>query len=143
MDSRTSSQSSNGECRWTTSASDVGHHVDLVTLTSDPSHLTGHSSPVEESMELLTQAVYQLVKLYLRSFCPPLPSFTPRPALPAGGAVEGRSCREASGTTDHLQFTLFALHGVPSTWVSRSVSFSPPHLMVLILGHITSRSGRN
>ncbi|XP_015239976.1 PREDICTED: phosphatidylinositol 4-phosphate 3-kinase C2 domain-containing subunit alpha [Cyprinodon variegatus] len=73
-------------------------------------------SPVEESMSLLTKAVYDLVKLYLRSFCPPSPSFS----LPAdeGGAVEGRSSKEASGTTDHLQFTLFALHGIPGPWVS-------------------------
>lgn len=78
-----------------------------------------------ESVELLTQAVYQLVQLYLRSFCPPSPSFTAPPLPPAGGAVEGRSSKEASGTTDHLQFTLFALHGIPSSWISRSVSFSP------------------
>uniref|UniRef100_A0A3B5B323 Phosphatidylinositol-4-phosphate 3-kinase catalytic subunit type 2 alpha n=1 Tax=Stegastes partitus TaxID=144197 RepID=A0A3B5B323_9TELE len=59
-------------------------------------------------MALLTQAVYDLAKLYLRSFCPPSASFT----------VEGRSSKEASGTTDHLQFTLFALHGIPANWVS-------------------------
>uniref|UniRef100_A0AAQ5WYP6 Phosphatidylinositol-4-phosphate 3-kinase n=1 Tax=Amphiprion ocellaris TaxID=80972 RepID=A0AAQ5WYP6_AMPOC len=61
-----------------------------------------YSYPVEESMALLTQAVYDLAKLYLRSFCPP----------------SGRSSKEASGTTDHLQFTLFALHGIPANWVS-------------------------
>uniref|UniRef100_A0A673A6I9 Phosphatidylinositol 4-phosphate 3-kinase C2 domain-containing subunit alpha n=1 Tax=Sphaeramia orbicularis TaxID=375764 RepID=A0A673A6I9_9TELE len=62
---------------------------------------SGQPSPVEDSMALLTQAVYDLAKLYLRSFCPPSPSFT-----------------EASGSTDHLQFTLFALHGIPANWVS-------------------------
>lgn len=68
---------------------------------------------MEESLALLTDAVYQLVKLYLRSFCPPAASFRP-----AGGAPPGSS-REASGTTDHLQFTVFAVHGIPSSWVSR------------------------
>uniref|UniRef100_H3C2W5 Phosphatidylinositol 4-phosphate 3-kinase C2 domain-containing subunit alpha n=1 Tax=Tetraodon nigroviridis TaxID=99883 RepID=H3C2W5_TETNG len=65
------------------------------------------SSPVEESMAVLTEAVYHLVKLYLRSALPP-----------AGEAGEGRSIREASGTTDHLQFTVYAVHGIPASWVS-------------------------
>ncbi len=83
--------------------------------------LTGHSGPVEESMALLTQAVYDLAKLYLRSFCPPSASFSspPLPRAADGESVEGRSNKEASGTTDHLQFTLFALHGIPANWVSR------------------------
>uniref|UniRef100_A0A665X0Z9 Phosphatidylinositol 4-phosphate 3-kinase C2 domain-containing subunit alpha n=1 Tax=Echeneis naucrates TaxID=173247 RepID=A0A665X0Z9_ECHNA len=69
-----------------------------------------YASPVEESMALLTQAVYSLAKLYLRSFCPP--------SAVDEEAVEGRSSKEASGTTDHLQFTLFALHGIPTNWIS-------------------------
>lgn len=72
-------------------------------------------------MALLTQAVYNLVKLYLRSFCPPSASFR---SPSSSEAVEGRSSKEASGTTDHLQFTLFALHGIPESWVSRSDVFS-------------------
>uniref|UniRef100_A0A3Q3JPG7 Phosphatidylinositol 4-phosphate 3-kinase C2 domain-containing subunit alpha n=1 Tax=Monopterus albus TaxID=43700 RepID=A0A3Q3JPG7_MONAL len=32
--------------------------------------------------------------------------------------AEGTSSKEASGTTDHLQFTLFTLHGIPGSWVS-------------------------
>uniref|UniRef100_A0A3P8UG92 Phosphatidylinositol 4-phosphate 3-kinase C2 domain-containing subunit alpha n=1 Tax=Cynoglossus semilaevis TaxID=244447 RepID=A0A3P8UG92_CYNSE len=82
--------------------------------------LTDPTSPVEESMARLTQTVYDLAKLYLRSFCPPSNSFSscalPQPA--GEEAVEGRSSKEASGTTDHLQFTLFALHGIPANWVS-------------------------
>lgn len=83
---------------------------------------TSGSSPVKESVALLTKAVYDLVKLYLRSFCPPSPSFSLPEAVTRsvdeGGSVEGRSSKEASGTTDHLQFTLFALHGIPGHWVS-------------------------
>ncbi|KAK2842648.1 hypothetical protein Q5P01_012848 [Channa striata] len=80
----------------------------------------GHSSPVEESMALLTQAVYNLAALYLRSFCPPSASFSspPLPQAADGEAVEGRGSKEASGTTDHLQFTLFAMHGIPASWIS-------------------------
>ncbi|TKS73942.1 Phosphatidylinositol 4-phosphate 3-kinase C2 domain-containing subunit alpha [Collichthys lucidus] len=88
--------------------------------TSSGQSSNGHTSPVEESMALLTQAVYDLAKLYLRSFCPPSASFR-SPPLPQAAdeeGVGGRSSKEASGTTDHLQFTLFALHGIPANWVS-------------------------
>ncbi|XP_042268713.1 phosphatidylinositol 4-phosphate 3-kinase C2 domain-containing subunit alpha [Thunnus maccoyii] len=89
--------------------------------TSSGQSSNGHLSPVEESMSLLTQAVYDLAKLYLRSFCPPSTSYCspPLPNSADGDTVEGgMSSKEASGTTDHLQFTLFALHGVPPNWVS-------------------------
>lgn len=81
--------------------------------------VTGHISPVEESMSLLTEAVYSLVKLYVRSFCPPSASFRSPPLPQPGKAFGGRSSKEASGTTDHLQFTVFAVHGIPASWVSR------------------------
>lgn len=80
---------------------------------------TGQSSPVEESMALLTQAVYDLGKLYLRSFCPPSYSSPQLPQAADGDSVEETGSKEASGTTDHLQFTLFALHGIPPNWISR------------------------
>lgn len=79
-----------------------------------PSDGKTEPGPVEESLALLTDAVYQLVKLYLRSFCPPAASFRLAEGAPPAG-----SSREASGTTDHLQFTVFAVHGIPSSWVSR------------------------
>ncbi|KAK5866947.1 hypothetical protein PBY51_011478 [Eleginops maclovinus] len=88
--------------------------------TSSGQSSNGHSSPVEEGMASLTQALYDLAKLYLRSFCPPSTSFS-SPALPQsadGEGLEGKGSKDASGTTDHLQFTLFALHGIPSNWVS-------------------------
>ncbi|XP_028286024.1 phosphatidylinositol 4-phosphate 3-kinase C2 domain-containing subunit alpha [Parambassis ranga] len=80
----------------------------------------GVTGPVEESLALLTQAVYDLAKLYLRSFSPPSASFgsPPLPEPGDGESAEGKSNKEASGTTDHLQFTLFALHGIPAHWVS-------------------------
>uniref|UniRef100_A0A673GV22 Phosphatidylinositol 4-phosphate 3-kinase C2 domain-containing subunit alpha-like n=1 Tax=Sinocyclocheilus rhinocerous TaxID=307959 RepID=A0A673GV22_9TELE len=40
--------------------------------------------------------------------------------------IPRRDSREASGTTEHLQFTLFAVHGIPATWVS---SFEKYYLM--------------
>uniref|UniRef100_A0A8C7GT46 Phosphatidylinositol 4-phosphate 3-kinase C2 domain-containing subunit alpha n=1 Tax=Oncorhynchus kisutch TaxID=8019 RepID=A0A8C7GT46_ONCKI len=86
----------------------------------------GHLSPVEESMCFLTDAVYDLAKLYLRSFCP---------HAEGESLVEGRSCKEASGTTDHLQFTLFAMHGIPAAWVS---SYEKYYLMCAL-----THNGRN
>uniref|UniRef100_A0A667XSV6 Phosphatidylinositol-4-phosphate 3-kinase catalytic subunit type 2 alpha n=1 Tax=Myripristis murdjan TaxID=586833 RepID=A0A667XSV6_9TELE len=80
----------------------------------------GHASPVEECITLLTEAVYDLAKLYLRSFCPASSSFSSTPSAQGADneATEGRGSREASGTTDHLQFTLFSMHGIPANWVS-------------------------
>ncbi|XP_071398101.1 phosphatidylinositol 4-phosphate 3-kinase C2 domain-containing subunit alpha [Centroberyx affinis] len=91
-----------------------------VGSTSSGGSSNGHTSPVEESMALLTEAVYDLAKLYLRSFCPASSSFSSSASAPAadGEAAEGRGSKEASGTTDHLQFTLFAMHGIPGNWVS-------------------------
>uniref|UniRef100_A0A673GVR0 Phosphatidylinositol 4-phosphate 3-kinase C2 domain-containing subunit alpha-like n=1 Tax=Sinocyclocheilus rhinocerous TaxID=307959 RepID=A0A673GVR0_9TELE len=69
----------------------------------------------------LTDAVYDLAKLYLRSFCPTIPGCTMEEHM-----EDRRDSREASGTTEHLQFTLFAVHGIPATWVS---SFEKYYLM--------------
>uniref|UniRef100_A0A671S379 Phosphatidylinositol 4-phosphate 3-kinase C2 domain-containing subunit alpha n=1 Tax=Sinocyclocheilus anshuiensis TaxID=1608454 RepID=A0A671S379_9TELE len=77
--------------------------------------------PVEESLAGLTDAVYELAKLYLRSFCPTTPGCTMEEHL-----EDRRDSKEASGTTEHLQFTLFAVHGIPATWVS---SFEKYYLM--------------
>uniref|UniRef100_A0A672QJZ5 Phosphatidylinositol-4-phosphate 3-kinase catalytic subunit type 2 alpha n=1 Tax=Sinocyclocheilus grahami TaxID=75366 RepID=A0A672QJZ5_SINGR len=77
-----------------------------------------YASPVEEILAGLTDAVYDLAKLYLRSFCPTIPGCTME--------EDRRDSREASGTTEHLQFTLFAVHGIPATWVS---SFEKYYLM--------------
>uniref|UniRef100_A0A8C2IY15 Phosphatidylinositol 4-phosphate 3-kinase C2 domain-containing subunit alpha n=1 Tax=Cyprinus carpio TaxID=7962 RepID=A0A8C2IY15_CYPCA len=77
-----------------------------------------HSVSVEESLAGLTDAVFDLAKLYLRSFCSTTPGCTME--------EDRRDSREASGTTEHLQFTLFAVHGIPATWVS---SFEKYYLM--------------
>jgi len=74
----------------------------------------GCVSPVEESLTSLTDAVYELTKLYLQSFCPTTPG-----CMMEEHIEDGRDSREASGTTEHLQFTLFAVHGIPASWVSR------------------------
>ncbi|KAJ8375406.1 hypothetical protein SKAU_G00059860 [Synaphobranchus kaupii] len=70
-------------------------------------------SPVEDALAQLTSALYELVKLYLRSFCP----VTTQHAECEPG--EGSDNRVASGTTEHLRFTLFAVHGITNAWVSR------------------------
>ncbi|KAJ7998180.1 hypothetical protein DPEC_G00219920 [Dallia pectoralis] len=84
----------------------------------------GHLGPVEECMSILTDAVYNLARLYLRSFCPPSYSNPPDPSFSNSQLNEGdsasdeRGTKEASGTDDHLQFTVFGMHGIPTAWVS-------------------------
>uniref|UniRef100_A0A672LF20 Phosphatidylinositol-4-phosphate 3-kinase catalytic subunit type 2 alpha n=1 Tax=Sinocyclocheilus grahami TaxID=75366 RepID=A0A672LF20_SINGR len=82
---------------------------------------SANGNPIEESLAGLTDAVYELAKLYLRSFCPTTPGYTMEEHL-----EDRRDSKEASGTTEHLQFTLFAVHGIPATWVS---SFEKYYLM--------------
>uniref|UniRef100_A0A8C7W4T2 Phosphatidylinositol 4-phosphate 3-kinase C2 domain-containing subunit alpha n=1 Tax=Oncorhynchus mykiss TaxID=8022 RepID=A0A8C7W4T2_ONCMY len=84
--------------------------------TKNSSNHLSHLSPVEESMCFLTDAVYDL-------------------HAEGESPVEGRSCKEASGTTDHLQFTLFAMHGIPAAWVS---SYEKYYLMCAL-----THNGRN
>uniref|UniRef100_A0A8C1N7L6 Phosphatidylinositol-4-phosphate 3-kinase, catalytic subunit type 2 alpha n=1 Tax=Cyprinus carpio TaxID=7962 RepID=A0A8C1N7L6_CYPCA len=92
-----------------------------VNLPRTRSPEVSYASPVEESLTGLTDAVYELAKLYLRSFCPTTPGCTMEEFM-----EDRRDSKEASGTTEHLQFTLFAVHGIPATWVS---SFEKYYLM--------------
>uniref|UniRef100_A0A8C2IYS5 Phosphatidylinositol 4-phosphate 3-kinase C2 domain-containing subunit alpha n=1 Tax=Cyprinus carpio TaxID=7962 RepID=A0A8C2IYS5_CYPCA len=88
------------------------------TSTGSTNGKLSYASSVEESLAGLTDAVFDLAKLYLRSFCSTTPGCTME--------EDRRDSREASGTTEHLQFTLFAVHGIPATWVS---SFEKYYLM--------------
>nr|XP_023665064.1 phosphatidylinositol 4-phosphate 3-kinase C2 domain-containing subunit alpha [Paramormyrops kingsleyae]XP_023665072.1 phosphatidylinositol 4-phosphate 3-kinase C2 domain-containing subunit alpha [Paramormyrops kingsleyae] len=86
-------------------------------IKSSDGSADGHISPVEESLAGLTAAVYDLIKLYLRSFCPP--SSSGSEGQPTKGQPnEVRDSKEASDTTEHLQFTLVAVHGITNVWVS-------------------------
>ncbi|TRY58286.1 hypothetical protein DNTS_031053 [Danionella cerebrum] len=81
----------------------------------------GYSNPVEESLAALTDAVYELAKLYLQTFCPITPGYVIEEQT-----EDKRDSKEASGNTEHLQFTLFAVHGIPGSWVT---SFEKYYLM--------------
>ncbi|XP_022535661.2 phosphatidylinositol 4-phosphate 3-kinase C2 domain-containing subunit alpha [Astyanax mexicanus] len=73
----------------------------------------GYNSPVRDSVEVLSRAVYVLAALYVRSFCPASPAYVEREP-----SETQRDSREASGTTDHVQFTVYAVHGIYAAWVS-------------------------
>ncbi|XP_072290570.1 phosphatidylinositol 4-phosphate 3-kinase C2 domain-containing subunit alpha [Eucyclogobius newberryi] len=114
------------------------HSVNLPRTRSPKMGSPAHSSngdpcPVEDGVSALTQAVYDVVKLYLRSFC--CPSHTCVSSCTAAHEQQGElspvardrdaaadltgaPSREASGVTEHLQFSLSTLHGLPHSWVS-------------------------
>ncbi|KAG5839162.1 hypothetical protein ANANG_G00202010 [Anguilla anguilla] len=100
-----------------------------VSSQSSGASTNGNPSPVEDALAELTSALYQLVKLFLRTFCP----VTTQHAEREPG--EGGASREASGTTEHLQFTLFAVHGITNAWVS---SYEKYYLMCAL-----THNGRN
>ncbi|XP_064144444.1 phosphatidylinositol 4-phosphate 3-kinase C2 domain-containing subunit alpha isoform X1 [Loxodonta africana] len=62
---------------------------------------------VQASMDQLTVAVYDLLRLHANS-----------DRSPADCAQSSRNIKEAWTTTEQLQFTVFAAHGISSNWVS-------------------------
>ncbi|KAM9302106.1 phosphatidylinositol 4-phosphate 3-kinase C2 domain-containing subunit alpha [Gastrophryne carolinensis] len=83
---------------------------------SAPDGVPQSESPLQESLSQLTTAVHKLLQLY----------FSPCNA----GTELGRQQREARSSADHLQFTLFAAHGIPTGWVS---SFEKYYVMCSLL----------
>ncbi|XP_029812515.1 phosphatidylinositol 4-phosphate 3-kinase C2 domain-containing subunit alpha isoform X2 [Suricata suricatta] len=64
-------------------------------------------NPVQVSIDQLTAAVYDLLRLHANSG-----------RSPADYAQSNRNVKEAWTTTEQLQFTIFAAHGISSNWVS-------------------------
>ncbi|KAI5620325.1 phosphatidylinositol 4-phosphate 3-kinase C2 domain-containing subunit alpha isoform X2, partial [Silurus asotus] len=77
-----------------------------------------HASAVEEHLTALTNAVYDLVKIYLSSFCLALPVHADQ-----DHPEKQRDSIEASGITDYVHVMLFALHGISTAWVSSYEKF--------------------
>ncbi|XP_069821085.1 phosphatidylinositol 4-phosphate 3-kinase C2 domain-containing subunit alpha [Dendropsophus ebraccatus] len=78
-----------------------------------------HDSPLQESLSQLTTAVHKLLQLHFSSGVPVQdPPSSSRPQ------------KEARTSADHLQFTIFAAHGVPTGWVS---SFEKYHIICSLL----------
>uniref|UniRef100_A0A8C8SM83 Phosphatidylinositol-4-phosphate 3-kinase catalytic subunit type 2 alpha n=1 Tax=Pelusios castaneus TaxID=367368 RepID=A0A8C8SM83_9SAUR len=65
-------------------------------------------NPIQVSIDQLTTAVYALLQLHLNSGCSSSNSAT----------KNKRSTKEAWTATEHLQFTIFAAHGIHTGWVS-------------------------
>uniref|UniRef100_A0A8I3VY07 Phosphatidylinositol 4-phosphate 3-kinase C2 domain-containing subunit alpha n=1 Tax=Callithrix jacchus TaxID=9483 RepID=A0A8I3VY07_CALJA len=67
-------------------------------------------NPVQVSMDQLTAAIYDLLRLHANSG-----------RSPTDCAPSSRSVKEAWSTTEQLQFTIFAAHGISSNWVSKII----------------------
>lgn len=66
-------------------------------------------NPLKVSIDQLTRAVEALLQLHVNS-CSNSAAVSPR---------DSRSTKEAWTATEHLQFTIFAAHGISSSWVSK------------------------
>lgn len=77
-----------------------------------------NDSPLQESLQQLTTAVHKLLQLHFSSGNTDLDPSNSRPL------------KEARSSTDHLQFTIFAGHGIPTGWVS---SFEKYYIMCSLL----------
>ncbi|CAI9615425.1 unnamed protein product, partial [Staurois parvus] len=77
-----------------------------------------NESPLQESLQQLTSAVHKLLQLHFSSGTAALDPSNQRPL------------REARSSADHLQFTIFAAHGIPTGWVS---SFEKYYIMCSLL----------
>lgn len=65
-------------------------------------------NPVQVSINQLTAAIYDLLRLHANSG-----------RSPTDCAQSSKSAKEAWTTTEQLQFTIFAAHGISSNWVSK------------------------
>uniref|UniRef100_A0A672UJL2 Phosphatidylinositol 4-phosphate 3-kinase C2 domain-containing subunit alpha n=1 Tax=Strigops habroptila TaxID=2489341 RepID=A0A672UJL2_STRHB len=65
-------------------------------------------NPLKVSIDQLTRAVEALLQLHMNS-CSSSAGTSPK---------DGKSTKEAWTATEHLQFTIFAAHGISSGWVS-------------------------
>lgn len=63
--------------------------------------------PVQVSIDQLTAAIYDLLRLHANYS-----------RIPTDGVQSSRNIKEAWTTTEQLQFTIFAAHGISSNWVS-------------------------
>ncbi|KAJ7422212.1 Phosphatidylinositol 4-phosphate 3-kinase C2 domain-containing subunit alpha [Pitangus sulphuratus] len=77
------------------------------TSKSSPGSLQPEN-PLKVSIDQLTRAVEALVRLHVNS-CSSSAAISPE---------DGKSTKEACTATEHLQFTVFAAHGISSGWVS-------------------------
>ncbi|XP_063294346.1 phosphatidylinositol 4-phosphate 3-kinase C2 domain-containing subunit alpha [Pelobates fuscus] len=77
------------------------------SIASDGS--TRSDNPLEESLSALTTAVHNLLQLHFDSFVT---------SSSVKATSDDRITKEAQSTADHLQFTIFAAHGIPTAWVS-------------------------
>lgn len=74
----------------------------------------GCASAMEEHLRTLTNAVYDMVKIYLCSFSLAFPLDVNQEHV-----EKQREIRDASSITEHVHFMLFAIHGISASWVSR------------------------
>ncbi|KAM4617398.1 phosphatidylinositol 4-phosphate 3-kinase C2 domain-containing subunit alpha [Discoglossus pictus] len=74
-----------------------------------PDGVAQRESPLQESLTLLTTAVHNLLLLHFNA-CNSI--------NPLADSDNSRPIKEARTSTDHLQFTIFAAHGIPTAWVS-------------------------
>ncbi|XP_069479873.1 phosphatidylinositol 4-phosphate 3-kinase C2 domain-containing subunit alpha [Ambystoma mexicanum] len=79
-------------------------------------------SPVQESLNLLTAAVSELILLYCSSGS--------NSSTISHEQESSRTTKDAQTTTEHLQFTIFAAHGIPTSWIS---TFEKYYLMCSLI----------
>ncbi|XP_036181442.1 phosphatidylinositol 4-phosphate 3-kinase C2 domain-containing subunit alpha isoform X3 [Myotis myotis] len=89
--------------------------ADVTSGKGDPNKSSTRGSlnpenPVQVSMDQLTAAIYDLLRLHGNSG---------RSSLDC--AQSNRNIKEACTATEQLQFTIFAAHGISSNWVSKII----------------------
>uniref|UniRef100_A0A8I5MZU1 Phosphatidylinositol 4-phosphate 3-kinase C2 domain-containing subunit alpha n=1 Tax=Papio anubis TaxID=9555 RepID=A0A8I5MZU1_PAPAN len=87
-------------------------------------------NPVQVSINQLTAAIYDLLRLHANSG-----------RSPTDRAQSSKSAKEAWTTTEQLQFTIFAAHGISSNWVSKFLTCGTKLLYLWTSSHTNSVPG--